>query len=88
MRRSGVISLVTITFLAACGGRIEGDDLCTPPNPDLGTCAPVDGHVECPLPDGTKWQQLRSGVWLHLRVEPIRVLCDVAPDGRIIARSP
>jgi hypothetical protein len=88
MKRSRGLLLWAIMMFAACGGRLDTDELCTPPDPDLGTCAPVDGHVECPLADGTKWRQLRSGVWLHLRIEPVRVLCDIAPDGRIIARSP
>jgi len=89
MKRSRSLLLWATTLLAACGGRLDTtDELCTPPNPDLGTCAPVDAHIECPMGDGTKWQQLRSGVWLHLRIEPVRVLCDIAPDGRIISRTP
>jgi hypothetical protein len=71
---------------SGCGGRIV-DNLCTPPELDETLCSMVDGLLVCPMPDGTQWEHLASGVWLHLSDVP-RVLCDVAPDGRIIARSP
>jgi hypothetical protein len=80
---------LALLVVPACGGRLlEGDDLCTPPDTEEVMCTPVEGHVECPMSDGSTWSHLPSGVWLHLRADKPRVLCDVAPDGRIIARTP
>jgi hypothetical protein len=67
---------------------LEPDPLCTPPDPETTECREVDARLLCAGHDGTTWERLPSGTWLHLEDDPLRVLCDVAPDGRVIGRSP
>jgi hypothetical protein len=82
--------LWAIPLCSACGGQLlETDDLCTPPNPDTNVeCVAEQSPAVCPMPDGTHWERLSSGVWLHFAAGTPRILCDVAPDGHVIARSP
>ena len=93
--------LWAIPLCSACGGQLlEPDDLCTPPNPDtnvecvaeqspIGRAPQAPGSaIACPMPDGTRWERLPSGVWLHFAAGTPRIVCDVAPDGQVIARSP